>query len=563
MSMQDNELVDQLNFLRRRVAELEAAEADFRRNRKTLQQLSSVVQQTEDQVVITNKEGVIEYVNPAFERLTGYSKQEALGNTPRILKSGRHDEQFYKNLWDTILSGRPFRAVLTNRKKNGELYYEEKTITPIKDTGGQITHFVSTGKDITNRKRFEEMIQQRNRELALINKASQAFIAVLDIDQILTTLLEGVQHLLDVSLCSAWLLEGEPPALVCRQVSTPQALPIIGWRLKPGQGLAGWTAAQGKSVVVADAQQDRRYYQGIEKRMGFELRSIVSVPLKAKQETIGVLQVMDTRSNRFDHADLTLLESLVATAAVAIDNARLYHQAQQEAATKAALLKEVNHRVKNNLAAIVGLLYAEQRHIKSSSAITRQGRQIYQTLMNDLISRVQGLATVHSMLSATQWEPLLLAQLVKQVVQSAAKMAPPSQKILIDVSESPVRVAADQAHNLALIINELAINAIKHATTGDNVTQITVTILSEDDRVTIEFRDNGPGFPAKILQTTDAFTSIGFELVQNVVRRSLRGTLHLGNNHGAVVTIKFREKPSDSSPPVQKQPVCQKGYRYE
>lgn len=481
-----------------------------------------------------------EYVNPAFERLTGFSKQEALGNTPRILKSGQHNRQFYQNLWNTILTGQAFRAVLTNRKKNGQIYFEEKTITPIKDADGQITHFVSTGKDITDRKQAEEIVQQRNRELALINKASQAFIAVLDIDQILTTLLEGVQHLLDVSFCSSWLLEGEPQELVCRQVSTPQALPIIGWRLTPGQGLVGWTAQQGKGIVVADAQQDYRYYKGIEQHIGFELRSILSVPLKAKQETIGVLQVMDTNFNRFDHADLTLLESLVATAAVAIDNARLVHQAQQEAATKAVLLKEVNHRVKNNLAAIVGLLYAGQRHIKSSSAITSEGRLIYQALMTNLISRVQGLATVHSMLSATQWEPLHLAELAKNVIQSALKMAPSTQKFLVNVLDSPVRIASDQAHDLALIINELAINTIKHGSAESSVTRITVTIYSTDDRITFEFKDNGPGFPSHTLTPDNSHTGLGFELIQNVVRRSLRGKLQLYNHNGAVITIKFK-----------------------
>ena len=113
--------------------------------------LSSVVEQTADTVVITNRDGVIQYVNPAFEAITGYTREEATGKTNSILKSGKHDKPFYKQLWSTISRGEVFRERFINRRKNGALYYEEKTITPLKNEKGDITHFVSTGKDITER----------------------------------------------------------------------------------------------------------------------------------------------------------------------------------------------------------------------------------------------------------------------------------------------------------------------------------------------------------------------------------------------------------------------------
>ena len=115
--------------------------------------LASAIEQTADSVLITDPDGVIEYVNPAFEHATGYSRAEALGRKPNLVKSGEHDAAFYQRLWDTIRRGEPFRAVFINRRKDGALYYEEKTITPLKDGQGRITHFVSTGKDITERKK--------------------------------------------------------------------------------------------------------------------------------------------------------------------------------------------------------------------------------------------------------------------------------------------------------------------------------------------------------------------------------------------------------------------------
>lgn len=132
-----------------------------------IRQLSRIVEQTEDTVAITDCNGVIEYVNPAFERLTGYSAREALGKTPQLLKSGLHDAQFYQNLWQTINAGGVFQAEIANRKKNGELYYEVKTITPLRDMEGQITHFVATGKDITEHKCDEEKLRKAYEQLEL------------------------------------------------------------------------------------------------------------------------------------------------------------------------------------------------------------------------------------------------------------------------------------------------------------------------------------------------------------------------------------------------------------
>ena len=113
--------------------------------------LSRALEQTADAVIITDGKGIIEYANAAFEDISGYSKEEVLGHTPAMLRSKFQDEAFYHQLWETLLNGMPFTDVFINRRKDGELYYEEKTITPVRDEAGNITHFVSTGKDITPR----------------------------------------------------------------------------------------------------------------------------------------------------------------------------------------------------------------------------------------------------------------------------------------------------------------------------------------------------------------------------------------------------------------------------
>jgi diguanylate cyclase (GGDEF)-like protein/PAS domain S-box-containing protein len=134
-----------------------------------------LVEQMEESVIITNPDGVIEYVNPAFEMMTGYCREEALGRTPRIIKSGRQGEKFYEQLWKTISSGHIFRGVLINRRKDGSLYYEQKTITPLKDALGRITQYGSTGKDITGQIRGEE---ERAR-LVTILEATTDLVAII------------------------------------------------------------------------------------------------------------------------------------------------------------------------------------------------------------------------------------------------------------------------------------------------------------------------------------------------------------------------------------------------
>jgi PAS domain S-box-containing protein len=155
------------------ITEQKRIAAEVCRSQEMIALLSQAVEQTADSVVITDCEGKIEYVNPAFKTMTGYSREEAVGNTPSMLKSGLHEEIYYDNLWSQIVQGGVFRGTLVNRKKSGELYWTEQTITPIKEKAGTITHFVSVLKDITTfRKQQEQEVQLR-----LAREVQQRFYA--------------------------------------------------------------------------------------------------------------------------------------------------------------------------------------------------------------------------------------------------------------------------------------------------------------------------------------------------------------------------------------------------
>jgi PAS domain S-box-containing protein len=129
-------------------------------------------------IIITDATGTIRWANPAFTNLTGYVLEEAIGKTPRILKSGRHDLAFYKNLWRTITSGATWRGEFINRRKDGSLFYDEHTITPVRADGSRITHFIGVMHDVTERRRAEfDLEQTHNQLLAVSRQAGMAELA--------------------------------------------------------------------------------------------------------------------------------------------------------------------------------------------------------------------------------------------------------------------------------------------------------------------------------------------------------------------------------------------------
>jgi len=125
-----------------------------------IKKLSTAIEQAPDSVVITDKKGNITYVNPQFTVITGYNSDEVIGKNPRILKSGHTTKEEYKKLWDTILSGNTWRGELLNKKKNGVFYWENASITPIKDLSGKITNFVAIKQDITEAKKIQEEVHK-------------------------------------------------------------------------------------------------------------------------------------------------------------------------------------------------------------------------------------------------------------------------------------------------------------------------------------------------------------------------------------------------------------------
>ncbi len=192
-------------------------------------------------------------------------------------------------------------------------------------------------------KRYEETLQLQNNQLLLLNHVSQLFNSSLDLDHVLKTALEEIQKLLDVFSASFWLLVPEEGELICKQAIGPGSDYLIHWRLTLEDGITGWAAKHEESVLIQDALVDKRHFQEVDKQTGLIVRSMISIPLRVKDKTIGVLNLVDPRVGHFTSHDVIFLEPIAAAAAIAIENARLYTMAQQEIAIRKQAEKELQH----------------------------------------------------------------------------------------------------------------------------------------------------------------------------------------------------------------------------
>ena len=142
-----------------------------------LRKLSNIIEQAPLSIVITDLQGTIEYVNPRFTEVTGYSREEAVGQNPRVLKSGKIPDEVYREMWETLLQGQIWNGELINKRKNGEIFLENSTISPILDTHGTITHYAALKDDITARKRSETIAAEKLAEEKKISEMKTRFIS--------------------------------------------------------------------------------------------------------------------------------------------------------------------------------------------------------------------------------------------------------------------------------------------------------------------------------------------------------------------------------------------------
>ncbi len=280
-------------------------------------------------VMITDPDGKITWVNPAFSDLTGYNLDEVIGKNPRFLQSGHQDQDFYERFWNTIKAGMPWQGEMVNKRKDGRLFHEEMIVAPLENDRGEITHFVAVKNDISARVRSAEALRKRLDELVALEAVATAGIEATDEDELIERVTELVGEILDADLYGLLILDQSGTVL--------QVHPSYrGWtgdqcaKVSIEDGIAGSVAASGKPKRVPDVSAEPDFIC-----VDPVMQSGIYIPLVIGGDVIGVLSAESAQLDAFSQDDQRLLTTIAGQLATAIEKLR-----KQEAVYQQKLLAE-------------------------------------------------------------------------------------------------------------------------------------------------------------------------------------------------------------------------------
>ncbi|RMF29262.1 MAG: GAF domain-containing protein [Chloroflexi bacterium] len=409
---------------------------------------------------------------------------------------------------------------------------------------------------IENARLFTQ-VHQRAQEMAFLNEVGQAITSTLRLQSVLDLILEKANEMLGCEASSVALIEADGESLVFRASVGAGSETVLGWTLRLGEGIAGWVAREGKPLLVPEARADPRFCPEVDKASGFTTRSILCVPLQAKGRTLGVIEVMNKREGEFTPRDQQLLESLSTSAAIAVENARLYEnleaytaelqrayeELQEADRLRTELVQNVSHELRTPLSLIKG--YTELLLGGTLGPLTEAQRQALEvvgdraTVLSRLIYNLTSLKTIPS--GTLVMVPLSLVEVAQDALSQFRVWADQAGVDLHFQFEANPQVKGDP-ERLSLAIVHLLDNAIKFSPGGGKVT---LRVWQEEDQAKLAVCDEGIGIPPEHQERiferfyqVDGSASrrfggmgIGLALVQEIVVAH-GGEIHLESEEG-------------------------------
>ncbi len=517
--------------------------------KKREQTLRGIIDEALDGIVLANEQGIITEWNKSQEVISGLKQKKAVGRplwdvqfqmlpsqqqtSTRYEQTRNTLKQFFKN--GSMPWPKSIREATVYQGDGSKQIFQQK-IFPIKTKKGYMLG--SIARDITDRALAEEAGREQRLLAETLQEVALALTAHVDLPSVLDEILNQLHRLTPYSTANVTLLDDK----ILRVAhwwgyEAFNAAEMIDTLTQPLDSLPidAQAIRTRTPILIPDTHQEPRWVTYPETKW---IRSHITLPLYHQERVLGVLRLDSDAPNKFSHEDITRLKPLANAASIALENARLYEQALRDADTKAALLKEVNHRVKNNLSAIIGLLYAERRHAK------RQNLPAYQAVTQELITRIQGLATAHTLLSDSEWRPLSLSYLVNQLIRTTLQIVSRNQQVMVNVSPSPLQVTPQQANSLAFVVTELTTLYIKYALTEQKSTRLDASITILDTQIQLKFQGILPKCFSTIMQAER--DSVGLYLIRNIVKSELHGTIKVDQSTGSTVIVSFRNELGES-----------------
>lgn len=327
----------------------------------------------DDPICLLDKQGKIMRCNAALARFVGKSHSEINGLTCREVLHAALEAPQDCPLQRSLGSNSREESVVSI----GSRWFEAR-VDPMSDEDGRVIGFVHILLDITERRRAENALRRRNADLALLNLAGRELTSTLNPQEVAERLLQRLVEIVGTAAASVWL-RGEGAAdkdrLICQAASPhDQTSSPVGLSVCMGQGVVGWVAQTGESVIVNDVRKDNRFFSGIDEQIGFHTTSLLAAPLRARGAIMGTLELVNKRDGDFDEHDRMFAEALAASAAIAFDNARLIQTLRQRTTELAARNEELDafthsvaHQLKNPLSYVTGYASILEAEIETLS----------------------------------------------------------------------------------------------------------------------------------------------------------------------------------------------------
>lgn len=458
-----------------------------------LRKLSFAVEQSMNSIVVTDTDGSIEYVNPAFTHLTGYTFEEVRGRNLNILQSGLTPRQEYKRLWDTITSGEEWRGEFCNRKKGGELYWESATISPVRDAQGKITHYIAIKEDITEQRHAAEALQEAHDRLAMLLQVDADLTRELDLERVLNVATEAVTLVSRATAGYLGLIDNEQLRLV--RVIGQYPDDRLDTLIPLDSGLVEQVVRQRYAEIVRDVHA-RPGYEPIVS----QTQAMMVIPLISPRRLVGLLSLETDNPENFTTGMIETLNLLVTRIAVAIDNANVYEERVRLVEELDAYSHTVAHNLKtplNALATVSGFLRETYHQLsqedidKYLDIITRGGFQ-----MNNIIENLLLLAGVRGSRKVVL-EPLDMGPIINDTRERLDIMMREAEVELVVADSWPVAVGF--APWIVEVWTNYISNAIKYG--GEPPYVELGSSLQSNGMVRFWVRDNGAGIPPEKQRT--------------------------------------------------------------
>lgn len=357
---------------------------------------------------------------------------------------------------------------------------------------------------------MEQELLQHTHELATLNEINKAITSSLDLDQILSQTMHAIREILHVEAGSLLLLDEDSGLLEFKKILSGSQEPMAELKLKLGEGIAGHVVQKGKPLLVPDAQNDPRFCPRIDEAIGFVSRSMLCVPLKVKDKTIGAIEVINKLDGQFDENDLWFLNYMAGSVAIALENARLYtelsdfakelekSQAQLVQAEKLAamgrLAASIAHEINNPLQAIHNCL-----HLTLKKPLNEEKKTRYLGMAQEEVERL--ITIVQRMLefyrpSREGMAPTDVHTIIENVLALSSKRLQHGKITITEKLAADLPVVSAVRDQLKQVFLNLVINAIEAMPQGGEL--CIETKLSEDgDELSVAFTDTGVGLSEK------------------------------------------------------------------